>query len=128
MVSNLQRAKIDFARMEQQVEVIDHEIAARESKRNRNDLEIKRKQLETEIQLSNMKGEFKDLVLNTTDIISSTVERSRQKVVERQLRHLESSIYESYKILLRKQGLISPAAGPGGARPGAGIPARNQVH
>ena len=105
VVSSLERAKMDFAQLEQKVGGMDHEIAGLESKRN--DLETKRKQLETEIQLSSLKGEFKDRVLNTTDTITKTMERFRQTVLERHLGRLESFIYESYRILLRKQGLIS---------------------
>jgi len=105
VVTRLERAKMEFAQLEQQVEALDHEISELESRRN--DLENKRNELETEIQLSSLKGEFKERVLETTDTIAGTMEEFRRKVLERHLGRLESFIYESYKTLLRKQGLIS---------------------
>ena len=105
VVTRLERAKIEFAQIEQKVEVLDHQISELESKRN--SLEAKRNEVEAEIQLSTLKGEFKERVLVTTDTIAETMEQFRQKVLERHLGRLETFIYESYKALLRKQGLIS---------------------
>ncbi len=105
VVTRLERAKMEFAQLKQQVAAMDLEIAALESKRS--DLERKRNQLETEIQLSSLKGEFKERVLKTTDTITGTMEKFRHKVLERHLGRLEEFIYDSYKTLLRKQGLIS---------------------
>jgi DNA sulfur modification protein DndD len=105
VVTQLERAKIEHRQLEERAEALDQEVAELENKQA--DFEKKQTEIEAEIQLTTLRGEFKERVLATADTMTETMKRFRQTVLERHLGRLESFIYESYKALLRKQGLIS---------------------
>lgn len=69
--------------------------------------EEKRAGIEKEIQLGGLRNELDERVLAANDRVSSALSGFREKVLRRHVGKLEEVILESYKTLLRKEGLIS---------------------
>ena len=88
----------DLSEIDEQIAQINEYISAYEAKKN---------DIEKEIQLSGLKSELDERVMSTNDRVSSALSSFREKVLRRHVGKLEEVILESYKTLLRKEGLIS---------------------
>ncbi|MDT0634882.1 DNA sulfur modification protein DndD [Spectribacter hydrogenoxidans] len=105
VISRRERARLTHEQLSEQQENLGNELAKLEATINAQ--EQKYRETECNAMLSGLKDQLEMRVTETADRITETMDAFKSKVLRRHLARLEGVILESYRSLLRKQGLVS---------------------